>query len=360
MQHIFVQDNCFLFDEVKHGQVSCENEYLNEALLFCKQWLNGKATFEFSTSGSTGIPVSHTAMREHMLYSAKATINALNLTNNEHVFACINTKMIGGAMLLVRALELGCDITIVNPVSNPLELLKEEHNYTLASFVPMQIFDGHDNYLWQQKLNKFKNILLGGAPANQSTLNYLANLNCSVWQTYGMTETLSHIALKQLGVDEHYITLPGTKIKTDERNCLCLQAEVTDNQWLYTNDVVQLFNHNQFEILGRIDDVINTGGVKVFCYDVEQVVQQKLNELDIANTHFFVGGTPHPKYGQAIVAVLLSNPIAKPLLDEITAHCKAVLGKHAAPKQYFFTTMFEKTNSGKINKQATLDKLLLA
>ena len=202
--------------------------------------------------------------------------------------------------------------------------------------------------------------MLGGAPANQLTLSYLANLNCKVWQTYGMTETLSHIALKQLGVDEHYTVLPNTKIKTDERNCLYLQAEVTDNQWLFTNDVVQLFNHNQFEVLGRIDDVINTGGIKVFCYDVEQAIQQKLNELNIGTCHFFIGGIPHPKYGQAIVALMLSNPIAKPLLNEITAHCKAVLGKHAAPKQYFFTTMFEKTSSGKINKQATLDKLLQA
>lgn len=359
MQTVFAQDNTFTFDEIKAGRFSTNDEYLYDCLEFCRQWLNGITAFSFTTSGSTGAPKAIIASREHMLSSARGTISALGLTSNESVYLCISSKMIGGAMMLVRALELGCDITIVQPSANPLEQVSEQHHYTFASFVPMQVYEVYTDKSLREKLNRFTNILLGGAPANEQTLETLGKLeHCHVWQTYGMTETLSHIALRRVGNDLYYETLPGVKIKQDDRNCLCINAEVTDNHWLLTNDVVNMIDERHFELMGRIDDVINSGGIKIFSYDVERAITQKLIDLDLTPKPMFVCRKKDEKYGETVVVVMMGEPLSEEIINELTEHCKTTLGKYAAPKHIFFVSEFEKLESGKLDKKSTLQKIL--
>lgn len=359
MQTVFAQDNTFTFDDIRNGRYTTNDPYLHDTLEFCSQWLNGFSAFSFTTSGSTGAPKAIIASREHMLASAKGTISALGLTSSESVYLCISSKMIGGAMMLVRALELGCDLTIVQPSSNPLEQVNENHSYTFASFVPMQVFEAYTDSTLLNKLNRFNNILLGGAPANEQTLDALGRLeHCMVWQTYGMTETLSHIALRRVGHDQYYETLPGVKIKQDDRNCLCINAEVTDNQWLLTNDVVSMIDEHHFELMGRIDDVINSGGIKIFSYDVERAITQKLIDLDLTPKPMFVCRKKDEKYGETVVVVMMGEPLSESVLNQLTDYCKKTLGKYAAPKHIFFVNEFEKLESGKLDKKSTLQKIL--
>lgn len=358
MQLIKVLNQTFTFDDIKSSNYQVNDEYLQQTLLFCEQWLNQTPEFVFNTSGSTGAPKATTASRTHMLASATGTISALNLSANEHVFLCISSKMIGGAMMLVRALELGCDITIIQPTSNPFEYLTTDHPYTFASFVPMQVFEVQTDDTIAQKLNRFKHILLGGAAANQATLTALAKLDVAVWQTYGMTETLSHIALKRVGVDTYYTALPNIKLKKDDRNCLCIEAEVTDHQWLLTNDVVNLIDDTHFELLGRIDDVINSGGIKIFSYDVEHAIMEKLSDLDMPPKPMFVCRKSDEKYGEAVVVIMLGEPLAEEVMEQLINHCKTKLGKYAAPKNFYFVNEFVKLESGKLDKKATLQKHL--
>ncbi len=360
MQVIFAQDKAFSFDEVKAGNFLFKDEYFQQTFDFCKHWLNGADTFTFNTSGSTGAPTSIQAQRAHMVLSAQATITALQLTASEHIYLCINSQMIGGAMMLVRGMELGCDITIVQPAANPLEDVALNHQYTLASFVPMQVYEAQQVLPMQQKLNGFKQILLGGAAASEESLAALSLLHCKVWQTYGMTETLSHIALRQVGVDLYYRALPGVKIRVDERNCLCIEAPVTNEQWLLTNDVVKLVNENSFELIGRIDDVINSGGIKVFSYDVEHTIMEKLIDLGFPTKPLFVCRKKDEKFGEVVVAVLLGEQLADEVLEQIIAYCKEKLGKYAAPRHIYFVREFEKLESGKLDKKATLQKILSA
>jgi o-succinylbenzoate---CoA ligase len=360
MQTLFAQNKSFSFDEVKSGNFFFEDEYLQEVFLFCKKWLEGSTSFEFNTSGSTGAPTSIHAQREHMIISANITIEALNLDNTEHIYLCINAKMIGGAMMLVRGLELGCDVTIVHPTSNPLEKIPHNHPYSLASFVPMQIYEVSKSLDLQQKLSFFNHILLGGAPASAESLKALALLPCKVWQTYGMTETLSHIALKRVGIDQYYQTLPGVKIRVDERMCLCIEAAVTNNQWMLTNDVINLIDETHFELIGRIDDVINSGGIKVFSYDVEHTLMEKMIALGFHAKSLFVCRKPDEKYGEVVVAVILGERLSDEVLTQITDDCREKLGKYAAPRHIYFVDEFEKLESGKLNKKATLQKILLA
>lgn len=358
MQTVRIHQHVFTYEDIKNQVLTVNDEYLDYTLLFCKQWLTGVQEFTFTTSGSTGAPKATVASRKHMMASAHATIAALQLTPNEHVFLCISAKMIGGAMMLVRALELGCDITIVQPSSNPFDYLTNNHSYTFASFVPMQVYEVQTDTSIAEKLNGFNHILLGGAPANKGTLQALANLRVAVWQTYGMTETLSHIALKRVGVDQYYTALPGVKLKKDERNCLCIEAEVTDNQWLLTNDVVNLIDDTHFELLGRIDDVINSGGIKIFSYDVEHAIITKMNELEMPPKPMFVCRKPDEKYGEAVVVIMLGEPLPDTIIQELINYCKETLGKYAAPKHFYFVREFEKLESGKLDKKSTLNKLL--
>lgn len=360
MQTFFAQDKTFSIEEVKAGRFFFEEEYFQQTFNFCKQWLNGTTMFTFNTSGSTGSPASIQAQRAHMVLSAQATITALQLTQAEHIYLCINTQMIGGAMMLVRGMELGCNITIVQPTSTPFDAIALNHPYTFASFVPMQVYDAQNSTEMQQKLNGFKQILLGGAAASIESLTLLGQLGCKVWQTYGMTETLSHIALRQVGVDAYYHTLPGVKIRVDDRNCLCIEAPVTNEQWLLTNDVVKLIDATNFELIGRIDDVINSGGIKVFSYDVEHTIMEKLIDLGFPTKPLFVCRKKDEKFGEVVVAVLLGEPLADEVLEQVIAYCKDRLGKYAAPRHIYFVNEFEKLESGKLDKKTTLQKILSA
>lgn len=358
MQTVYTSVGNFSFQQIKLGQYHVQNEHINDALNFCNNWLNDAPTFTFTTSGSTGAPKAIVTDMAHMRASVNATINILKLTQHEHIFLCISSKMIGGAMMLVRAMELGCDITIVAPSSNPINQLEKNHPYTFASLVPLQIYGVQNDQESLDKLSRFKNILLGGAPACTDTLDALSKLPCAVWQTYGMTETLSHIALKKVGVDAYYTVLNGVEIKIDDRNCLCISAAVTDHQWLYTNDVVNLIDDTHFELKGRIDDVINSGGLKIFSYDVEHALIEKLNDLELPFKPLFVCRKPDEKYGEAVVVVMMGEQLSDELIEQLKKHCKETLGKYAVPKQFYFVNEFEKLESGKLDKKATLQKVI--
>lgn len=358
MQTFFVQDKAFSFDEVKAGNFFFNEAYFQQTFNFCNKWLNGQETFGFNTSGSTGSPASIQAKRAHMKHSANATIKALQLNADEHIYLCINAQMIGGAMMLVRGMELGCNITIVTPTSNPLEDIDVNHGFTLASFVPMQVYEAQQSVPMQEKLNGFKQILLGGAATSEENLSALALLKCKVWQTYGMTETLSHIALRQVGIDAYYQTFADIKIRVDERSCLCIEGVVTDEQWLLTNDVVKMIDNHSFELIGRIDDVINSGGIKVFSYDVEHTMMEKLIDLGFPTKPLFVCRKKDEKFGEIVVAVMLGEKLDEAILDELINYCKEKLGKYAAPRHIYFVNEFEKLESGKLDKKATLQKIL--
>lgn len=358
MQKIYTSEGCFSFDEIRSGKFAIDDEYLKYTLNFCKDWLSGTTHFTFTTSGSTGSPKAIVADREHMLISARGTIKAIQLSAAEHVYLCISSKMIGGAMMLVRAMELGCDITIFSPTSNPLDIIDENHPYTFVSFVPMQVFEVQSDESIQRKLNRFKHILLGGASANENTLLALSKLTCETWQTYGMTETLSHIALRRVGKDKYYKVLEGVHIKKDERNCLCISSPITDDQWLLTNDVINLVDETHFELAGRIDDVINSGGIKIFSYDVEHAIIEKMNELEIPPKPMFVCRKPDEKYGESVVVVMMGEKLNNEVLEQLKDYCKNTLGKYAAPRHFYFVNEFEKLESGKLDKKLTLQKVL--
>ena len=332
--------------------------HVNFAITFCKDWLNGKQLFTFHTSGSTGIPKKIELHRSQLEASANATIQALHLTSKEKIFICLNTQLIAGAMMLVRGMILKCQLFLIEPTSDPLKFLDENHEMTFASFVPMQLHNLlNDDLTIEKKLSRFTHILVGGTSINSSIEKKLSQLSCNVFQTYGMTETVSHIALKQIGKENNYTALPNIELKKDERDCLCIKGKVTNDEWIITNDLVDLIDAKHFKILGRMDEVINSGGIKIFPQKVEYAIQEAITILQFDVKEFFIASQKDELLGEKLIAVFCCKHFSVEEEQKLNENLRQHLSSYEIPKVFYFLSFFEKTASDKIDKIRTLKNL---
>jgi O-succinylbenzoic acid--CoA ligase len=208
-----------------------------------------------------------------------------------------------------------------------------------------------------------KAIIVGGAAVNAALQSQIQQLSVPVFSTYGMTETVSHIAIKRLNkesISDEFEILDGVEIKLDERSCLAIKAPASNNEWIFTNDVVELTEDKKFKILGRYDNIINSGGVKIQLEEVEKVVLEICKKYfeELSNKRFFAWGIPDDKLGQKLVLIWETNQITK---DEksILEKCAEKLPKFKIPKAIFLVNTFIETPSGKIDKRVIAQSLLL-
>lgn len=325
---------------------------------FCAEWLNGKETFTLHTSGSTGIPKAIQLTRKQMLASSQATIKALHLKKNDNALVCINTNFVGGKMMLVRSLEIGMNILLQEPSANPLKSYVYEDKIDFAAFVPLQM----QNILEESSellhlLDTTKAIIVGGAAISLVLEQKIQKLNVPVFSTYGMTETVSHIALRKLnGADrqDFFQVLDDIEIQLNEQNCLQIKGAVTNQEWLTTNDVVELKSENTFVWIGRADNIINSGGIKIQIEKVEQSIDLILQGMNL-HFNFFVAGLEDEKLGQKLVLLLETQMISIALQEEIIQQCKTQLTKYEVPKEIFAVSQFQRTQSDKIDRKSTLN-----
>lgn len=309
-----------------------------------ERWLSGNKIFKITTSGSTGQPREITISRKVLEYSAQTSLTTLDPDKNfKNSLLCINPKYIGGMMVAVRALVHDLDLSIVDPGSNPVQNLKEQ--YDLASMVPLQLQTILDSD--PGKLSLFKTVLIGGANLSenyQSILKKQSQTTC--YQTYGMTETASHIALKNVTKgDGHFTTLGDITIDVDGRKCLKIKGTVTEGKWIQTNDVVEIVGKNQFTWKGRADFVINSGGVKIHPERIEATLSKQIP------FHFFVTGIPDNKWGEKVVLVIEQQEKNVQNID------LSELNKYERPKEIIYLPRFDYTETGKINRLRTIEKI---
>lgn len=336
------------------------NPYYNKVLQFKSEWEAGKEIFDIHTSGSTGIPKKIQLSRNQLIASAKLTQKAFNLNEGDTAFCCLNVEYIAGLMMLVRAFEIGMDLMVVEPKSNPFEGI-EKHIFmlqrnTFYAFVPLQIENILNNENLARSLNSAKAIIIGGASVNAQIEEKVQNLSAPIYATYGMTETVTHIAIKRLNGDlkqDYFEVLPNIKIETDERNCLKILSETTNNEWITTNDLVDIVEENKFILLGRVDNIINSGGVKIQLEKVDSIIGQNLNKIQFKN-RFFSFGIVDEKLGQKLVLVVENESEI-----EFGAEIYENLTKFEHPKQVFFVNQFIETPTGKIDKIKTVNEYIL-
>ena len=336
------------------------DEYEKDTLTFCREWLTGKNSFLLHTSGSTGKPKTITISRAQMQASARMTAGALGLEKNDNALVCLNTAYIAGKMMLVRGFEVGMTLTIITPQANPLAGFSDDTHFHFTALVPMQLKAIlHETPEKLAILQKMKAIIVGGSPVDKTLENDLQVIQAPVYSTYGMTETVSHIALRRLNgaeASEDYKVLKGVDIGTDARGCLTIQGEVTGHQKMITNDIVTMVGARRFLWLGRFDNVINTGGVKVHPEKVEAIIEKLFLKMHLQR-QFFVGGLPDAYLGESVTLIIEGKKLDENTENTLLASLSEELPPYTKPRSVYYLSEFCLTPTQKIARKANLEVL---
>lgn len=316
---------------------------------FLIDWLNDKEYIDVFTSGSTGKPKSIRLSKQAMVHSSLATGDFFGIHPGDSALQCLPSNFIAGKMMLVRAMILGLELDLVAPTSNPLG--KVEKKYDFCAMVPLQV----ENSL--EHLHNIKTLIIGGAPASKNLIASLQGLSAKIFATYGMTETITHIAAKPLnhlpkGSNANYKTLPNISVSIDNRNCLVIDAPRITDEKIITNDVVDIISETEFNWLGRFDNVINSGGVKLH----PEQIEEKLHSL--IHYRFFVTAVDDEKLGKKLILLVedaAQNLDTTQLLKIIQESKK--LTKFEIPKAIYTVEKFVETDTGKIQRTKTLQAL---
>ena len=328
-------------------------EFERSTIDFLRQWNEGKDIFYMHTSGSTGKPAKIGIHKNQMVASAKMTIKAFDLSPNDTLHLCLNTKFIAGKMMLARAMVGKMNIIAEEPAAYPLGISAPCSDIDFTALIPLQLENLLANDLALSSLNRMKGIIIGGAPVSDALEEKLQIVAAPIYATFGMTETVTHIALQRLNGAErskYYHVLPGVKIRQDDRECLVIKGPVTAGKTIITNDRVKLFDKTHFEWLGRLDNVINSGGIKIQLEEVEREIMKILRKLGIKN-RAFAAGIPSQTLGQELVLCLEGTTFSK---SSILSELKAQLPKYHTPKDIFFIDRFVETSTRKVNRGETL------
>lgn len=314
---------------------------------FRKEWFDSSDTIETSTSGTTsgGKPVS--LSKGDMAISARATLDYLKLWNPFQTFVMtISPAYIGGKMMIVRAILSGARLVAVPPAINPLEALPADvSRIHLLAIVPAQV----DNLVECSRSVTIDNVIIGGAPlppaAERKLLETMADTN--IYVTYGMTETSSHVALRRLG-DRLYHAMPGVSFSLSVDGCLTISHEKASWSPLVTRDMAELHSTREMKWLGRADNLINTGGLKVNPEELEAMIQPAMGD-----TPYFITSMPHPQWGEAIVLVVESQQSVD--VDRIKTELAKLMPHKFLPKRIVTSAQFRRTPTGKIIRRIDTD-----
>ena len=333
----------------KEELINFSFEISSEVHFFLKQWFNEASFVEVKTSGSTGVPKIIRLRKKYMVNSAIGTRAFFNLQENTTALLCMSANFIAGKMMLVRALNLGWQLDIVAPTSTPLDNISKEYDF--SAMVPLQL----NNSL--SKINNIKKLIVGGGVVSKELVSKIQHINTQVYATYGMTETITHIAVKklnqigsvELNLASYYKTLPNINISKDNRGCLVINALKLSSEKISTNDLVEIISSTEFKWLGRFDTIINSGGIKL----IPEQIEEKLSK--IIWQRFFVTGIPDAILGERLIVVIESQKeeFYKNELFQKIKHLKS-LSKYEIPKTIYFSRQFIETATKKINRKETL------
>lgn len=310
---------------------------------FMAQWCDRRPYIIAHTSGSTGTPKEIKLLKADMVMSARATNARFNINGHSHLHLILSPAYIAGKMMIVRALEAGCDLTYEVPSNHNL-LSTDYGDIDLLAIVPSQCSQLLDNPVARKRL---RNVIIGGAAISHATEQALLSAPWASYATYGMTETCSHVALRRMGTDA-YTAMPGIRFSTDHRGCLRINAPQFSFRQLQTNDIADLLSPQSFIWRGRYDNVINSGGIKIFPEQLEAKLQPYIH------LPFFVGSTAHPVWGTAVELVVelpdSEQANASELERQLKEVCHAHLSSVECPKAIKFMPTLPRTANGKIRR----------
>tara|TARA_B100001175_G_scaffold315767_1_gene328058 strand:+ start:1596 stop:2618 length:1023 start_codon:yes stop_codon:yes gene_type:complete len=296
---------------------------------FLTSWFDENDFILVKTSGSTGTPKEIKLKKIDLISSSKLTADYFNLKPGDKVINCLPVEYIAGKMMLVRSLVLGLDLYLFPVNSSPIKQIQK--NYDLIAFTPMQL---ENSILF---IDRIKNVLVGGSAVNENLKQKILNINTNVYETYGMTETITHIAVRNLTKGENeFTTLPGIEIGKRD-NCLFIKPNHLSIEMVQTNDIVQFTNKNKFLLIGRRDFIINSGGVKLN----PETIEKKLAKYISAD--FVISSIDNSKFGEVVALVFKKN------IPDNYSKAFTHLSKYEIPKEVLVIDNFPEIN-GKINR----------
>lgn len=341
---------------------------------FINSWNNDDCCLQVHTSGSTGKPKNMLVEKTRMMNSARITCNFLNLKAGDTALLCMSADYIAGKMMIVRSIERGLCLVSEKPCGHPLSdealstatrlnfkrtsadslkaTITEEGAYhfdnddalplfTFAAMVPMQVYNSLQIPKERARLARIKHLIIGGGAIDDALAAELKTLPNAVWSTYGMTETLSHIALRRLnGPDASlwYTPFDSVQVQLTDEGCLVIDAPQVTPHPIITNDIAEIETvpHTRFKIKGRKDNVICSGGIKIQIEEVEDLLRPHLSRP------FFLTKKKDEKFGE--IAVMLTEDEQVNKVENI---CKQVLPRYFAPKEYIYVNKLPMTETGK-------------
>ena len=315
-----------------------QQEFLQDLEAFLQEWQNDEPTVWVHTSGSTGTPKPLQVEKERMRASARLTCSFLGLKERDSALLCMPLQYIAGKMVVVRSLVAGLRLLPVAPCGHPLKELTEIP--TFAAMIPMQVYNTLQVPEERAKLMEIKHLIIGGGAIDDALGRELKAFPNHVWSTYGMTETLSHIALRRLNgaeASDWYTPFENVRIRLSEENTLIIHAPSVCAEELTTNDIAEINDEGKFRILGRKDNTINSGGVKI---QIEQVEAALKEYLDIP---FQITARKDAKFGE--IVVLLYNKVKDEA--DVRRICEETLPAYWVPKIYLPVEELPLTGTGK-------------
>jgi len=340
---------------------------------FLAEWHDDSPTLLVHTSGSTGEPKPMWVEKRRMAASARITCDFLGLHEGDTALLCMPLNYIAGKMMVVRSLVRGLRLTAVPPSGHPFKPKNEElgikyydfsagdkpagsgnHNYqfsnfnssfSLAAMVPMQVWNTLQVADERRRLMAVKHLIIGGGAVNESLAAELRTFPNAVWSTYGMTETLSHIALRRLNgpeASEWYTPFGGVTLSQSADGCLVIDAPAVHDGPLVTNDIVTFQTPlppggatTPFRILGRKDNVICSGGLKIQAEEVERLLRPHLTK------EYLISKRPDARFGEAMVLLTVGDTA------EARTTCERMLPKYWQPRYYVHIEHIPLTATGK-------------
>lgn len=309
--------------------------------VFLTEWNHPDPTIEVQTSGSTGIPKRMKVRKEQMVNSARLTCDFLGLKKGDKALLCMPLQYIAGKMMVVRSLVAGLELIPREPSGHPMADI--DFPLRFAAMIPLQVYNTLQVAEERRRLCQTEILLIGGGAIDKELEQQLRQLPNQVYSSYGMTETLSHIALRRLNgpdTSDYYTPFPSVKLSLSPDNTLVIDAPLVAQAPLITNDVAELLPDGRFRIIGRKDNIINSGGIKV----QTEVIEEQLRRIipyDLAITSI-----PDPKFGEIIVLLVTSSQETAKGFD------LGVLPKYQRPKHLLAVNTIPLTGTGKIDRVA--------
>ena len=308
---------------------------------FLAQWNDTSDVIEVHTSGSTGKPKRLLVEKRRMVNSARITCDFLGLKEGDTALLCMPLDYIAGKMVVVRSLVSHLHLISVTPSSHPLKDVTQPIDF--AAMVPLQVYSSLQEPAERERLMSIRHLIIGGGAIDDSLESQLQQFPNAVWSTYGMTETLSHIALRRISGENSslwYSPLDGVDVSLSSDSCLEIYAPQVNPEKLHTNDIAELRTlpdgSKEFRILGRKDNVIDSGGIKIQAEEVERLLRPHLS------CGFMITKVSDARLGEAVTLLVESDDV-----DNILAVCKHVLPRHWVPRHIFPESHIPITETGK-------------